>query len=906
MSLSLALNTALSGLSVNQKSLSVLSQNIANANNKEYSRKVITQEAIYLQGTGAGVSIQDVSRKVDAYLQKSSLSQGSIYGRSEVLSDYSDKLQALLGNPGSQNSIYSYATSFFNAAQSLSESPENAALRINAVNMGQSAARAMNTLASSVYDLQYASDQEIRQAIDTVNTNLREIYTLNATISTNKLLGRPTSELEDRRDTMLTEISSFMDIQTYTQNDGVVNVFTANGNGLVDTNLHQLSYDPAPSSDFFANENATNPILIHRLDGEGNYVGQTATLVTSGLSANVSTVLTSGRIKGLLEVRDQQLPAVLQKLDMLASTMRDEINAVHNTGVAYPGANSYTGTRLVGGDDNTNWTGQVRIAVLGADGQPVPSSYDDETTGARPLLIDLETLNSGNSPGYPTTQGIIDEINRYYGVPQNKVELGNLNNIQLVLNNDSIPGITPQLDFDFKLDNISGSAADFYVTGIQVLDDTDTDITSITQNVPTINLATTGTYVTTADSSEVTVKTLTAHGFSEGDIIYLAPPPSDVDGIAASTLGGFFTITDVTATGFTVSVAQKATSGGSHDRSGVTARESAATAQTGTNLRTTENGNIVVGIGANTTSRYYTVKASVAVADAEGHVSTSIVTYRIDNLASNTRNYPYAARSASGSGTVVAPNTTQPLMTAKLVDANGAELAIVNNQYTTNETGYLKLTAGNSSYVIAIDSLNSVERGKPNSSPVVAGTERSFSHYFELNNFFKENRTTGVMDDDKGSAVNMQVADALVRNPNLIAMGKMVQSPQPANSMDAPNYTYARNIGNNSVIAALAAFNSRIVQFGAAGDLGNTSLSLSAYAGQMISTTSTRAATNRSEMNNAKLLLDGFTERSDSVRGVNLDEELANTIIYQNAYSASARIITVANQFFEALMEAMR
>ena len=49
-----------------------------------------------------------------------------------------------------------------------------------------------------------------------------------------------------------------------------------------------------------------------------------------------------------------------------------------------------------------------------------------------------------------------------------------------------------------------------------------------------------------------------------------------------------------------------------------------------------------------------------------------------------------------------------------------------------------------------------------------------------------------------------------------------------------------------------------------------------------------------------------FERDADGVRGVNLDEELANTIIYQNAYSASARVITVANQFFDALIEAIR
>ena len=141
MSLTLALNNALSGLNVNQRSLATLSQNIANANNPEYSRKIVNQQAVYLQGSGAGVTIRDVTRKVNDYLQKSVRDQGSVFGRSEVLSDYTDRLQTLLGRPGSQNSIYSYASNFFNSLQSLSQTPENASLRVGTVNIGQSTAR---------------------------------------------------------------------------------------------------------------------------------------------------------------------------------------------------------------------------------------------------------------------------------------------------------------------------------------------------------------------------------------------------------------------------------------------------------------------------------------------------------------------------------------------------------------------------------------------------------------------------------------------------------------------------------------------------------------------------------------------------------------------------------------------
>lgn len=907
MSLTLALNTALSALSVNQKSLAVLSQNIANANNPEYSRKVMNQQAVYLQGTGgAGVSITDIGRKVDDYLQKAVVSQGSDYGRTEVVANYTEQLQVLLGKPGSQNSIYSDVTSFFNSLQQLSQTPENASLRVGAVDAGKSLARNMAALANGIYDMQYSVDQGISQSLGTVNKDLQEIYTLNASISSNKLLGRSTSELEDRRDTMLREVSNYIDVQTYMQSNGVMNVFTAGGYSLVDDNVYALSYNGANSADFFANNTPVSALNIFRLDENGNKIQPPTALATAGVGSQVTTALNGGKIKGLLDLRDRQLPDVLAKLDMLAATLRDSINAIHNDGVAFPGANSYTGTRGVSADDYSQWGGQIRIAVLDQNGKPIPSNYTDEDSGMRPLLIDLANLDTGGGQGYPTVQGIIDEINRAYGVPQDKLELGNANNIQLVLNNDAIPGTQSQLNFDFQVDNISGRNADLYVENIQVLDENGVDITNVTQDVPAVALASTNTYSTTDGSNIVTVNTVGAHNFVVGQRVYLSPPAVAIAGISANDLGGYFTITGVSATGFNIAVNDVANATATHNQSNLEARPAYYTAETGTNARSTGAGTITSSIAGHTTSAFYTVKAKIAIADADGTVSTSEVTYRIDNLQSNTRNYRYAARAATDDGKIVTPNTLKPALVAKLVDANGNELPIINNRYTTAQQGFLKIEAGDSSYFVAIDSLDSQEQGQPTPGKVPDATNRGFAHFFELNNFFNSNRSDKPLDDTLGSAKNMSVSSFLTNNVNRISLGQMTQSAAPVDPTKPPLYTYERHFGDNSVITQLANFSTTVVSFAAAGDLGASQQTLGSYAGQMISTVSTKAASNQSDLANSKLLLDGFNERSDSARGVNLDEELANTVIYQNAYSASARIITVANQFFETLMDAVK
>ena len=51
-------------------------------------------------------------------------------------------------------------------------------------------------------------------------------------------------------------------------------------------------------------------------------------------------------------------------------------------------------------------------------------------------------------------------------------------------------------------------------------------------------------------------------------------------------------------------------------------------------------------------------------------------------------------------------------------------------------------------------------------------------------------------------------------------------------------------------------------------------------------------------------LLQSVTDRRDGLTGVNLEEEAANLIRYQQAYQAAAQIITTANDVFDTLLRA--
>jgi flagellar hook-associated protein 1 FlgK len=907
MSLALALNTALTGLAVNQQALGVLSQNIANANTPGYSRKIINQQAETIGGQGVGVRIAEINRRVNEYLLQAIRLQSSVLGKAEAVKDYTDRTQLLLGNPGNSNNINAYMTGFFNALQSLSQTPEDATLKAGAAQGGRTLANQIAQLAQNLQDLRYQADQDIGTAITAVNSDLQQVNTLNKAITQNNILGRPSTELLDQRDVLLADLAQYMDIQTFVRENGSINVST-NGVSLLDDSLYQLTYTPVTGSSALINDGALSAIQIYRTSDTGALVGSPVTLATSGTSSTVASVMTTGKIKAFMEMRDRQIPELLQQLDMLAYNLKDRINAAHNAGSGFPGAASYTGNRLVSGIDASDWSGRVRIAVLDTNGRPVSSSHGSLPNGLPPLTLDLSLLNGGSGAGHPTVQSIINEINQYYGVPQNRLSFGNLSNVRIASNNDRLPGSPPEFDFDLDLENLSALSSNVFVTAIQVVDDTNTDITSISQNVPSVALASSGTFSTSSGSNVITVNTASAHGLVDGQTVFLpdittaVSPATDINGIPLSELNDqFFTISNVTATSFQITVTSNASPGAAVAATGATVVPPYSQVDAGESKRTTSDGTITADLSGNSTSAYYTINLTMMVEDEQGNQSNSVVTYRIDNNQSNILNSRYAVRSATSAGTVVAPTSTQAYARALLVDADGNELQTQNGEYIASETGYLKIQTASSSYVISIDSLDSTELGDTTAAVPVDATNRGFSYYFGLNNFFAD-----ANEDDPltNAALGLAVEQRLIDNPNLISTGRL-SLVQPVGN-NPPSYTYERTVGDQSNITPMAELGLVNIGFAAAGGLGAASQTFSSYSAQIISVASTRASNAKNEMDSAQLLVDGYTERENSIAGVNLDEELANTIIYQNAYAAAARIITVANDLFDTLLQSFQ
>ncbi len=388
-----ALNIALTGMQATQIGLAVGAQNIANANTPGFTRKVAEFETNTLDGAGSGVSISDVNRLVNTFLSKALREQRSELAAVEAKSSFFDQVQIQFGTTASDSTLSADLSRLGTAIEALSNLPEDAALRFDMVSLADSLAKNIRDFAASIQDLRAEADASIKVAVDDINRQLKNIFDLNADIAAANNANVPTAELEDERDKALNAISKHIDVQIFARDNGNISVLAAGGIILLDSSLNQIQYD---SATFVTATTPFNSMKVVPEDQLGNLATTAGvTIVTGGVSSAVVSQISSGDLKGLLEIRDSVLPNLAAQIDVLSNTVRDEFNRVHNRGTSFPAPNSLTGTRLVSGADAFAATGIVRLAVVDASGDLVNAALDLDLTTV--TTVD-QVVNAINNP----------------------------------------------------------------------------------------------------------------------------------------------------------------------------------------------------------------------------------------------------------------------------------------------------------------------------------------------------------------------------------------------------------------------------------------------------------------------------------------------------------------------------
>jgi flagellar hook-associated protein 1 FlgK len=391
MSLSVTLFNALSGLQTNQSALQVVSSNVANVNTPDYTRKVHEQQTRVLDGMAMGVETADVVRKVDEFLLQELVRETAVLGQSDVRAQFFERMQTLFGTPGSNSSIANAITALGTALEDVANSPDVGAVQLTAVIAAETAARTLQDLATGVQELRAEADRQIADAVTTINDKLAAIAKLNGDIAHNEAQGLPTGDLKDQRDAAVRAVANFLAINQHEKSDGQIILLTKEGRNLVSgSNAAVLDYDAAG----IMTATQTYPLNLSGI------------VINNG--ADIAGELSIGRLAGLIEMRDQTLPAMTAQLDQLAATLRDTLNRVHNRGANSPlGAGTgagdppvLSGTRLIGDPAGAiTIDSVVTFQVLDANGQPAtgPFTLGPEVTTANAIAAALDGYLSGGS-----------------------------------------------------------------------------------------------------------------------------------------------------------------------------------------------------------------------------------------------------------------------------------------------------------------------------------------------------------------------------------------------------------------------------------------------------------------------------------------------------------------------------
>ena len=378
MSLDIARLIAFSGISATELQIAVATSNVTNADTPGYTQKNANQESLVTGGIGTGVSITGITSNVDKLLLKSLIGATSDLGSADVVNSYMSELQQIYGTASSSGSsttgtsLANALASFESALTSLAGTPSSVSQQSIVVSALDSVAAQLRETSSGVQNLRANADHDISSSVDNINNDLQQISDLNVQIKQEAASGQSTADLEDKRNSALQDLSSLMNVSYFTNTNGDLQVFTASGQALVDTMAHKVSYT---ASNNVSASTSFSPITVNGVD--------------------ITSQITSGKVGGLITLRDTTLPAAQSQLDELAKQLKSSLNAVSNQGTALPPPASLTGSATVTSATPLSATGTVRIAVVGQSGNLV--SFQDLDLSSFATVGDLVTAINGIS-----------------------------------------------------------------------------------------------------------------------------------------------------------------------------------------------------------------------------------------------------------------------------------------------------------------------------------------------------------------------------------------------------------------------------------------------------------------------------------------------------------------------------
>ena len=319
MGLGQALSAAVSGLRVTQSNLALVASNIANAETPGYVRKSASQVANASGDVTIGVRLSSISRELDQYLQRQLRTETAGGAYASMRSDYFQRLQGILGQPGDSNALETVFNDFTTALQSLSTTPDSSTARYGVLTAAQTLAQHLNGMTSDIQGMRSDAELALSDAVGQANLALKNIADINRQLGLTNVQDATTATLQDQRDYYLDQLSQLMDVKVVQTDHNQVQVFTSSGTQLVGDRASTIVFDAKGSLSAASQWNA---------DPSKRSVG--TLMLDPGTGAKTDMIagnmIGSGKIAALLDMRDNVLPGAQAQIDQIAAVMSSALS----------------------------------------------------------------------------------------------------------------------------------------------------------------------------------------------------------------------------------------------------------------------------------------------------------------------------------------------------------------------------------------------------------------------------------------------------------------------------------------------------------------------------------------------------------------------------------------------------
>ncbi|MDL2289326.1 flagellar hook-associated protein FlgK [Clostridia bacterium OttesenSCG-928-F22] len=340
------LNIAKTGLFMSQRALNVTGHNIANVNTEGYTRQRYISASIdpassreflqpYYKGrVGGGVEPVVLDQIRDSFIDRELRREYAGYAHYSTRADTLMYIESIF-NETSDSSISKTLANFFDSLQDLSPDAASKELRTNVIQNGIKLTETFNHYHKQLLELQKVQNESMKVTTDNINDILTGIADFNKQIFVFEIAGEKANDLRDKRNLLLDELSGLIDIE-YTYDDFDRLSITCGGQELMyHTDYTKLKAVPSTTPSPVTGQLGFYDICLDN-------------------GKNTKLNYTNGEMEAYRVMRDGDspdeigIPRMIDNLNILARTIAEQFNKIHETGYTYEygGNASVTGVKL--------------------------------------------------------------------------------------------------------------------------------------------------------------------------------------------------------------------------------------------------------------------------------------------------------------------------------------------------------------------------------------------------------------------------------------------------------------------------------------------------------------------------------------------------------------------------------